>query len=492
MPADTGGQAATTQNLAPIVQRSRQLDLGGTFDIPPGDPLSHFGAGFAKVLASNIFLTGLEPSFAAQNVGYFTAPYEHRKHVEAIDVDADTGSVSVRLDNGVTRIAKLFKSQGAIAIPLGADNIFFQPMHVAPNLSPQQTCVWPDHTAHRAPTGIDQEKLHEAVELAFAEEAMTAAYLVTHKGHLIAERYGDGIGIDTPLESWSMGKSLTATLLGILIHQGEYTLTQPAPIPEWRDSGDPRADIRIADILNMSSGLRFRAMQDPDYDPSLGYPDHLYVYTGGINAFFLILSAEDIIDRYTGNGIVTKRRFLNRSSLPDKTCYYDGTEATTIEIDDLLSVTSVTVDLVSGAGIALTQNEDYYLYPLNAENEGVPYTSIQLIQPERRIVRNSRLDHANPYIFDEGQKTIAITGQFGYSVTPPKAIQYAATKIVAAALKESIGNSQLKELKSENLGDYSVTYEKIKDIADRIGALDILEPYKRQSVKPKVGRMVVS
>ena len=207
---------------------------------------------------------------------------------------------------------------------------------------------------------------------------------------------------------------------------------------------------------------------------------------------FLILSAEDIIDRYTGNGIVAKRRFLNRSDQPDKTYYYDGNEAATIEIDDLLSVTSVTVDLVSGAGIALTQDTDYYLYPLSAQNNGEPYTSIQLIQPETRITRNSRLDLANPYIFDEGQKTIAITGQFGYSVTPPKAIQYAATKIVAAALKESVGNSQFKELKSENLGDYSVTYEKIKDIADRIGALDILEPYKRKSVKPKVGSMIIS
>jgi len=35
----------------------------------------------------------------------------------------------------------------------------------------------------------------------------------------------------------------------------------------------------------MSSGLRFRAPQDPDFDPALGYPDHLYVYTGGVNAF---------------------------------------------------------------------------------------------------------------------------------------------------------------------------------------------------------------
>jgi CubicO group peptidase (beta-lactamase class C family) len=89
----------------------------------------------------------------------------------------------------------------------------------------------------------------------------------------------------TPLESWSMGKSLTATLMGVLIQQGVYDLWQSAPLPEWQGEGDPRAEIRIADILRMSSGLRFRAPSDPDLDPALGYPDHLYVYTGTVNSF---------------------------------------------------------------------------------------------------------------------------------------------------------------------------------------------------------------
>jgi CubicO group peptidase (beta-lactamase class C family) len=82
-----------------------------------------------------------------------------------------------------------------------------------------------------------------------------------------------------------MGKSITATLFGILIKQGVYELSQPAPIPEWQSPGDPRATIRIADILHMSSGLRIKAPQDPDYDPLGPYPDHLYLYTGGVDSF---------------------------------------------------------------------------------------------------------------------------------------------------------------------------------------------------------------
>jgi CubicO group peptidase (beta-lactamase class C family) len=82
-----------------------------------------------------------------------------------------------------------------------------------------------------------------------------------------------------------MGKSLTATLMGVLIQQGAYDLSQPAPIPEWQAANDPRAAIRIRDLLNMSSGLRIKALEDPDYDPEGTYPDHLYFYTGAVNAF---------------------------------------------------------------------------------------------------------------------------------------------------------------------------------------------------------------
>ncbi|MDP6722284.1 MAG: serine hydrolase domain-containing protein, partial [Pirellulaceae bacterium] len=70
-----------------------------------------------------------------------------------------------------------------------------------------------------------------------------------------------------------------------LIKDGVYSLDQPAPIPEWQSKDDPRKKIRIADILHMSSGLRFRAPLDPDFDPADGYPDHRYVYTGCVNSF---------------------------------------------------------------------------------------------------------------------------------------------------------------------------------------------------------------
>jgi CubicO group peptidase (beta-lactamase class C family) len=69
------------------------------------------------------------------------------------------------------------------------------------------------------------------------------------------------------------------------VQQGVYRLDQRAPFPEWRQPNDPRQNIMIRHILNMSSGLRIRAPQDPDYVASDEYPDHLWYYTGAGNSF---------------------------------------------------------------------------------------------------------------------------------------------------------------------------------------------------------------
>ncbi len=87
-----------------------------------------------------------------------------------------------------------------------------------------------------------------------------------------------------------MGKSLTATLVGLLVQDGTLKLDAPVPVAAWREPGDPRSEIRVVDLLRMSSGLEFIAPRDPDYTPELGYPDHMYIYTGAIDAFEFSIS----------------------------------------------------------------------------------------------------------------------------------------------------------------------------------------------------------
>ncbi|MBA3557461.1 MAG: serine hydrolase [Gemmatimonadaceae bacterium] len=285
----TAQQQAAQSRRDKLIARAKSFELPRAYVPPPGDPMVHHAAGFAKIMCSAIFITGLDPDSAAENVGHFTAPYEERAKMGKPVIDRVGRTVKVALPNGVTRTAKQLGSQGCVTLPIGQDSVQFTPVQVASKLPDASTQLWP--MGDRLPTtpfpkALDSAKVAQAVNAAFdSASQMTAAFVVTWKGRLIGERYGAGLTASTPLESWSMGKSLTATLMGVLIKQGVYTLSQPAPIPEWKTPGDPRAKIRIADILHMSSGIRIRAPQDPDYDPSLGYPDHVYLYTGSVNSF---------------------------------------------------------------------------------------------------------------------------------------------------------------------------------------------------------------
>jgi len=274
---------------AELIARAKSFELSTPYIAPPGDALSHHASGYAKIMCSAVFITGLDPEFAAENVGYFTSPYPERAKVGKPVIDRQNKTVQIKLPNGVTRTAKYLGDQGCVTLPAGQNSFNFTPHSVKSILPDASKQPWPMGdvlSKDPLPTGLDMAKVKGAIDAAFEPaEAMTAAVAVTWKGRLIGERYGQGITAQTPLEGWSMGKSLTATLLGVLMQQGVYTLTQPAPIPEWNTPGDPRAKIRIADILNMSSGLRIKAPQDPDYDPAGPYPDHLYLYTGSVNSF---------------------------------------------------------------------------------------------------------------------------------------------------------------------------------------------------------------
>ena len=81
------------------------------------------------------------------------------------------------------------------------------------------------------------------------------AIVVVHHGRIVAERYGAGFSPATPLLGWSMTKTVIAGLVGALIKDGRLTLERSAGWPPA--AGDKRDRIRVADLLSMSSGLRF-------------------------------------------------------------------------------------------------------------------------------------------------------------------------------------------------------------------------------------------
>lgn len=105
--------------------------------------------------------------------------------------------------------------------------------------------------------GAPKEDLARAVDTLFADPAVgeTRAVIVMANGKLAAERYASGYGPDTRFVSWSMAKTITAVMVGMLVADGRLTLDEPAPIPAWQRPGDPRSAITIRYLLQMRSGL---------------------------------------------------------------------------------------------------------------------------------------------------------------------------------------------------------------------------------------------
>jgi CubicO group peptidase (beta-lactamase class C family) len=117
-------------------------------------------------------------------------------------------------------------------------------------VSPGQTMIVED-------AAVGKAKLADAIAPFFEDPALaeTRAVVVMQGGRVIAERYAPGYGPDSRLISWSMAKSVTATLVGLMVADGRLALDEPAPVEEWQTPRDGRAKITVRHLLHMSSGL---------------------------------------------------------------------------------------------------------------------------------------------------------------------------------------------------------------------------------------------
>lgn len=118
-----------------------------------------------------------------------------------------------------------------------------------------------------ADPGVPRERLARQVDELFTTEGLgdTRALLVLHGGEVVAERYGEGYGPDIRFVGWSMSKSITAVLVGMMVADGRLRLDDPAPVRSWQRPGDPRSEITLRHLLQMRSGLRHREGQQPAY-----------------------------------------------------------------------------------------------------------------------------------------------------------------------------------------------------------------------------------
>ena len=124
---------------------------------------------------------------------------------------------------------------------------------------------WPDGDLIEntgLPANVNEEKLLAASNWAFDRESpeqVTLSLVVVYNGQIIHERYAPGFDVATRTRTWSTAKSIASTLIGMLVDEGRLALDEPLGI-DWYPNArspetDPRNEITLRHVLNMSSGL---------------------------------------------------------------------------------------------------------------------------------------------------------------------------------------------------------------------------------------------
>lgn len=212
----------------------------------------------AKQLCSLVFVSDLEPERAAAL--YVDPLLQGASSIMRMRVDREERSVRVSVPGVVSQRADHRSGYGCTLIRDAS-----RPLERAPRATRASApmAVDPDHRD----AFFHPAELEAAIERAFREDpqgpaANTLAVAVLHDGALVAERYAEGISAGTRLPGWSMTKSVTATLVGVLARLDRLDVRAEGAIREWRGSPDPRSRITLDHLLRMTSGLALQETTD--------------------------------------------------------------------------------------------------------------------------------------------------------------------------------------------------------------------------------------
>lgn len=120
---------------------------------------------------------------------------------------------------------------------------------------------WPlgNKTEDSIPLNFNNQKLNkillEETQGLYGKSTTTRAIAVVHNGKLIAEQYAPGFSAATVMPAWSVTKSITGVLIGILVKQGKLHIDSSAGIPQW--AGTSKQNITIKHLLQQTSGLNY-------------------------------------------------------------------------------------------------------------------------------------------------------------------------------------------------------------------------------------------
>lgn len=205
----------------------------------------------AHQLCSAVFVGGLDPDrFYREAIepDVAAAQGQIRHHV-----DRARGEVTAQFAGGLATSRAVYRGDTGCVVAQG-------PLPPPPaDPGPRGPTLMPAIAGPDVVTPSDP-RLAAALDHVFEQPASgprryTRAVVVMQDGRVVAERYAPGYGPDTRFIGWSMTKSVTNALLGVLVRQGRLDMTAPAPIASWSDPADPRHKVTPDNLLRMVSGL---------------------------------------------------------------------------------------------------------------------------------------------------------------------------------------------------------------------------------------------
>jgi CubicO group peptidase (beta-lactamase class C family) len=207
----------------------------------------------AKNVCSCTFIAEREAEqIRAQDVGYGLLKYAN------FEIDEEQQKVSSSALGIVKRTAVYRGDLGCVLLP---KKVIVKPMTADLNL-PETKRVdnFPKQLiADSASFEVDQFILNAALDKAF-ESKGTRAILVLADDYLVAERYAEGFDKEDVHLGWSMTKSLTNAMIGILVKQGKLNLEDAIALDNWQT--DERKNITLNHLLQMNSGLDWEEVYD--------------------------------------------------------------------------------------------------------------------------------------------------------------------------------------------------------------------------------------
>ena len=219
----------------------------------------------AKALCAAVFVSGRDPvTTEREDIGFSPLFKLYKAKIDRGEKSVTCSLLGIGL---FEKKAVYVNQMGCVLLSGVAEEAIRtrKPGIPSPEPANPETIPWP--MGDRMPDGpppvnIDMAKINSAVGKLFIESnpdknLYTRSLLIVHNGRLIAESYGPGITKDTLLLSWSMAKSVTNAIVGILAMKGKISLKAPAPVPEWQKANDPRQAITLDQLLRMSSGLEW-------------------------------------------------------------------------------------------------------------------------------------------------------------------------------------------------------------------------------------------